>query len=461
MPPRLRSLAVFVRLGLGLGALTCGGRAMASTADAVGLGEVESAVAGASAARVHDFSAGHYDPAGLTLADRPQATIGVTGLGAQLKIRSPDLTRTTGIADPLGIVIGAATPIPFVGALKNRLYLGIALYLVPDAVVRVISHRPEEPFYPLYDNRTQRLIVLPALAVRLPYGLSLGIGFNYLAGLDGRVTATEGAARAVEARLDEQIVSHLAVNAGIRWQATPRLALAAVYRQRFSVPFRTVSNNTVAAQAIDISVDAEGLFTPHEVVLGAAVQLRPHTVLSLDVEWQHWSEYQGPYVTVSSDLPLVGTIAAQPPKVAFTDAAALRLGAEWSRPVARSTELTVRGGYAFISSPVPAEQSGVTNLLDGHRHRLAVGLGVHRAFSAASVRLDAHGQLEALQPVTMKKRFARPGDPPDPAHALSDEIADDPQKPASLGLQTSNPGYPSIGSGGFVWAAGVQLTVAR
>ena len=51
------------------------GAARASTPDVFGLGSEESAVCGASAARVHDFSAGYYDPAGLTLVEKPEVSI--------------------------------------------------------------------------------------------------------------------------------------------------------------------------------------------------------------------------------------------------------------------------------------------------------------------------------------------------------------------------------------------------
>src|SRR5262249_36914521 len=155
------------------------------------------------------------------------------GFGSQLKIKTAAVSRTADIAAPLGIVVGAATPVPFTGILKNRIYIGIALFLLPDMIVRVIAHAPADVFYPLYDNRTQRLLILPALALRLFRGVAAGIGFNYLAGLIGNVRTAAGATRALEARVDEAVASRVAVNAGLRWQLAPRVALALVYRQAF------------------------------------------------------------------------------------------------------------------------------------------------------------------------------------------------------------------------------------
>jgi long-subunit fatty acid transport protein len=436
-------------------------RAGASPADAFGLGSEESGVGGASAARVHDFSAGYYNPAGLASLARPEASLGVLGFGSQLRVDTPGYSRTVPIADPIGVLVGGAAPLPLGGALRDRLYIGIALYIVPDQIVRAIAHFPEEAFYPLYDNRTQRLMVLPAIAARVWRGLSIGIGFNYLAGLGGRVSAAPGATRAVEARVDEQIFSVLAVNAGVRWQARRDLALALVYRQQFAVPIRTISRNDVAGQPIDLDVDAEALFTPHELVLGAAYKWRA-LLASLDVQWSHWSAWRGPYVTVTSQLPLVGEIDARPPRVDFVDTFSFRSGLEYRAIDRRRFRVVARGGYGFETQAAPASQPGVTNLLDGHKHRVAFGGGMRVWLGdRATMRLDAHAQFDVLQPETLVKRVAPAGTRPDPSQALTDEVPDDPVKPASLGAQISNPGWPRVSSGGFVWAAGLTLTVER
>jgi long-subunit fatty acid transport protein len=325
--------------------------------------------------------------------------------------------------------------------LEERIYIAIAL-VIPDALVRIISHAPDTPFYPLYDNRTQRLVVLPSLAVRLPRGVSLGIGFNYLAGLGGQIAASDGATRAIEARVDENIFSHMGVNAGIRWQATRDFAAALVYRQEFSVPFRTISRNTVAGQPINLDIDAEGLYTPHQLVLGGALRLR-RLLFSLDLQWSHWSGWKGPYVAVDSELPLVGAIAARPPRVPFNDTVGVRGGIELMAMERKYSWLKLRAGYAFESQAAPADQPGVTNLLDGHKHKLAAGGGLRFQFFSAWVRGDLHGTLDIVQPHTLHKQV----------DALRDEDASAP------GIQISNPGYPEIGSGGVVWALGFTITV--
>jgi hypothetical protein len=324
----------------------------------------------------------------------------------------------------------------------------------------VISHPPDEPFFPYYDNRSQRLIVLPALAVRIGRGLSAGLAVNYLAGLGGYVQASEGATRAIEPRVDEAIFATFQLNAGLQWHSPrDRLAFGATFRQAFSVPFTTVTANRVAGQPLDLSVDAEGLFNPHQLVLGAAARPTPWLLLSADATWSMWSLWRGPYVTVKSELPIAGSLDAPVPKLHYLDTIALRLGGEATRALSPSVTGRLRAGYGFETSPIP-DQPGVTNLIDAPKHFVSLGAGLV-VESRVRVRIDVHGQLHLLHSRTLTKVVAPPGTRSDPATALRDEVPDDPNRPETQGVQISNPGYPAITGGGFVWSAGLSLTVER
>ncbi|HEX2572875.1 MAG TPA: hypothetical protein VH877_25210 [Polyangia bacterium] len=437
-------------------------RVWASTAEVFGLGSTESALAGASAARVRDFSAVHYDPAGLTRLEGPQATVGVLGFGSRLTIDDRNGRRAAGrLVDPAGVVIGAGAPIPFRGVLEGRLFIAIALF-VPRDIVRVIARGPEEAFFPYYDNRTQRLIVVPALAARLGRGLSLGIAANFLAGLNGRILASEGAIRAIEARVDEQTISTVAMNVGLRWQSPQdRVAAALVYRQAFSVPFTTQAQTVVAGQRLDINIAAAGLYTPHTLVVGGALRLRPWLLLSADVTVAFWSAWDGPYVRVSAVLPILGPLSPSPPRLRFHDVVSPRVGVEIDRPLSPRWQLAVRAGAGFESSAIPARQTGITNLLDGEKGIFAAGLGTRVKAGSVGVRVDLHGQVQVVRSRTLVKRLADPGTQPDPVDAVRDEVPDDPSRPETLGPQVSNPGWPRISGGGAVWSAGLAITVER
>src|SRR5262249_19283419 len=158
--------------------------ASASTPDVFGFGSESTSLAGAVTACAADFSAAFYNPAGLALAGSARSVaFGVTGYTSQLAIRGQHQT----IRDPLGFELGVRAPVPLGGELRERIAIGFALHMLPDQIVRVIAHTPGEAFFPYYDNRTQRLVVLPAIAARITPRLALGVGFNFLAGLDGKV----------------------------------------------------------------------------------------------------------------------------------------------------------------------------------------------------------------------------------------------------------------------------------
>ncbi len=440
------------------------GRALASGAEVFGLGATEAAVAGASAARVADFSSGYYNPAGLAQAHRLDVTLGLQISGSLLSVATKggahETSRAYPIGEPLALQVGLVAPLPLGGVLKDRLVVGLALSALPGNVLRLRARLPDEPLFVTYDNRHQRLLLLPTLAVRLPHGLSIGLAVNYLAGLRGGVRAADGTTRALEVRVDESVVSEAAVNLGVRWQALDWLALALVYRQEFAVPFQTAAQTQVAGAPINLDVSARGLFSPHQLVLGLVGTLGRVTG-SLDLEWAHWSGWSGPHVRVRSDLFLLGETDVRPPPSRLSDTGAVRGGLEITAYDRYPVSLKLRGGYGFASSPTPPKQPGVTNLLDGHRHRLAAGLGGTLSVGPVLLRLDLFGQFEIVQSRRLTKRVAPPGQRADASAALNDEVTDDPTRPETLGLQTTNPGYPAIEGRGAVWALGGTLTVSK
>jgi hypothetical protein len=341
--------------------------ASANPMEVLGLTSRHAAQANAGVASVDDAAALYYNPAGLVANPVLELAFGTVGAYSRLAIGD----RRMPLSDALGAQLAMQAPLPLAGWLEHRIVVGLALHLLPHDVAHVIAPAPDQPFYPYYGDRMSRIVVLPGLALRLDHGLALGLAVDVLSGLTGSLTASEGATRALDARVDERVPTVARVIAGASWQAVPALRLGAVYRQRFEVPFQTVAKTTVAGEPIDLDLSASGQFTPHEVVIGVAWSPAP-LVASLDLGWSKWSDYPGPYVHVDSQLPLVGPVPGQTPVVPFRDTYAIRLGLETRR---QGCGFIVRGGYAFETSAVPAAQTGVTNLLDGPHHTFGLGLG--------------------------------------------------------------------------------------
>jgi long-subunit fatty acid transport protein len=447
--PLLRALVIFGALGI-----AC--PAAASTAEVYGLGPVSSAQAGAVAATVTDFSAVHYNPAGLVFSPTTAVGVGFIGVGSGLQIQGDHVS----LKNQSGPLVGGRAPLPFGGILKDRLAFGFALYVPPATLLRIISRYPQEPFFPLYDNRSQRLIVMPGFAFRLHQRLGLGIAFNYFGSLSGAVQGATGASRAIEPRADEAVGGRVGVNAGVRWDAWRGLSVALTYRQQFSVPFSVTSDIQVAGSPISLAVKSAGLYTPHELVFGAAYRPRPGTTLGVDVTYARWSQWDGPYIHVTSKLPLAGDLVGELPDVPYSDIVTVHAGGEQRFALGRRLELAVRAGYGYDQSPIPRHQPGVTNLMDGDKHLLTFGVGGRlKKVGPATITVDAHFGIQLVTERTYTKHVFGKDEEIVPFNGLRDEVKDSTLDPASRGLQISNPGYPSIKGGGFVWSGSVLLGV--
>lgn len=425
--------------------------ATASPLDVFGLGSRHAAQAGVGVAAVDDAAAPLVNPAGLARSGGKRFTVGVLGAVANLAIND----RRTGLDAPVGGLLALTAPAPLGGPLAGRLHVGLAMFVLPGSIARIVARFPDEPFYPYYQGRTERMVIIPALAVRIRDDLDVGVAANFLAGLGGGIRASEGATRAIEARVDEQVPSVARLIAGVTWAARADLRLGLALRQRFEIPFATVARTEVAGEPIDLDLAASGQFSPAQATAGVTWSAASARV-SLDVSYARWSTYPGPFVAVKSALPLVGPLAAALPAVPWHDTFAARTGGELTRGA-----LTVRGGYGFETSPVPAAQPGITNLLDGPKHTLGLGGGWRwpGAVGGKDLRLDVHVQAQLVGARRLRKQLLAAGADGGSFDGLRDEVVDNPNDPATLGVQISNPGYPSIASGGQVFSGGVTIEV--
>jgi hypothetical protein len=426
--------------------------ARANPVEIYGFGSAHAAEAGTGVATTDDFAAVYYNPAGLGAGHGKQASVGFLGALSNLHVED----RHADDASSMGVTLGIVVPAPLGGPLEGRLRVGIGMYLLPggkQTVAEIVAHFPDEPFYPWYDGRVQRTVILPGAAVKIMNGLWVGGAINFLAGLDGALLASEGETRAIEARVDEGVPSIARIHAGVLWQPTPSIRAGATYRQRFDVPFATRANTQVAGEPIDLDLRASGEFTPNEIAIGGA-WMSPRGHAALDVTWSNWSEYPGPFVIVESALPLVGPLAAALPEVPYHDTIAVRAGGE----VAATDGILLRGGYGFETSPVPADQRGVTNLLDGPKHTVALGLGFSwKRADGKRVHLDLHLQAQLVGSRSLDKDIFDGTGEYDPFTSLRDEVIDEAGQPDTLGSQISNPGYPGLRSGGQVFSGGLTI----
>lgn len=422
--------------------------ALANAPDLFGQSPEVAALGGAGAAMAQEFDATFHNPAGLAFGGRGTFSAGYFRLASWLSIDR----RTRSIEEPNGLVVGLAEPVPLV--LGGRIRVGLGLYVLPDTIVRVLTRLPDDPTYPLLENRSQRLVVLPAVAVRVLPWLSLGVGVNFFAGLDGPASAVEGPTRAVETTVYEEIYARAALLAGLRADAWEHVRIALVYRQEFYVPYAVQTRNLLAGNAIDIDVDARGLYTPHELALGVGWDDGCWRA-SAEATYERWGDQDQPYVRVDSVLPAVGPLVPPTLPSPFHDTIDLKVGAGRRFALSPLHRVEVRAGAGFEPAAV-SEQTGRQNLLDADKLTSAVGAGlVLGGRDGRELRIDASVSWLHLLPRRTEKVISSVDDARDDPSLLADE------RPGEPGIQISNPGYPSIEAAGEILTFGLVLTVRR
>jgi hypothetical protein len=438
-PPHLPAGAAAAALATLAMALLAAPPARAGAFDVEGVGPVGVAELSARAARADDGSAAFYDPGGLAFGRGVRLeiapTLGVSALSAQGKAQP--------LEDPFGVTLTFDATVPFTGFLHDRIRLGFAAYIPPTVALRFIAHPADTPFFPYYDNRTQRLQLLPALAVRLRDDLGVGVGLDVLGGVSGPASVDSGASGAPEPAITLDATTSVAVHAGVRFDPSPRAHLALVFRQRFSVPAAIDTTATIAGTPLAVDVaTASALFDPMTLVAAASFDLG-RASLELDAAYAAWSAYGGPFVGVTATLPGVN-VASMLPSSPARDVVSLRAAGTYRLDVGRASELLLRAGAGFEPSMLSTFQQGETNLVDGPK--LMGGLGVTfalRGFFPATLRLGAGASVQGVLPYAQEKRVCSAAPCP-----LDTVAGTDAMHPAQ-GID--NPGYPRLeGGGAFV-----------
>jgi len=393
--------------------------------------------AGAVAATEDGGAAAYYNPAGLAFRQRPLLRIGGQFLNSQLKLRN----QRVPISRPFGVLLEAAAPVPLLGWLDRKIAVGVALHISPQAWLTVEAPASTEPAIPYYQNRSQRLVIMPgvALAFRPHPTVAIGLAVNYFAGVDGTVFASDGAGRDLQASVEEEFVGEASLHGGVRVQLD-ELSLALVYRGQFTVPVATSSNALLLDTPLALDIEADAMFTPETFLLGGGWRGSGWSAAA-DVSWRRWSRYRAPFSPVTAQAP----VPLSPTGETFT------VESNFERPETRDlVRVAVHGtkdigedwvislGYGFEPSPF-LEQSGPSNLVDGAKHILGLGL----SWRGPPWGVDAATQLHWMTYRRLTK---------DPA-LIPDE------DPIAPGRQTTNLGYPTVAGGGLALAVTLSLVM--
>jgi len=399
------------------GTLAAAPRAEANPLDTFGFGSRGTAMGGAQAADVSDYSAGYYNPAGLARARGVEIGIGYFRVDHFLKTNGND-----NHVDPVkGLVGGVVVPGKLLGI---PFAFGLALHLPDDRISRVRALRQEQPRWELFDNRNQRLYLAANVAVSPWPWLQLGGGLSFMSSTEGRldITGSANIFNAQQSQLRHEVDATLTAvrypQVGARIALGKRAALALVYRGQFSLAldlrarlYGDISQLTTAYYALQS--DSVNAFLPQQVVFGSSWEPVDHVRVNADLTWVQWSAYVAPVAHLDVDLsipppqggwPAGITPPSKPTSTAIEpltlhDRVIPHVGVEWQFLDLPHWQAFARGGYEYSKTPFPA-QSGLTNYIDRDRHSFSLGAGVRWVHPgevlAGDVRLDVHAQWSVL-----------------------------------------------------------------
>lgn len=424
------------------------GEARAGAFEVLGLGPTGVAEVNARAARADDGTAAFYNPGGLAFGRGVSLeiapTLGISALSAQ--------GRRVGLEDPFGIAVALAVTVPFEGVLRDRIRLGFAGYLLPSGLLHLVARPGETPFFPYYDNRSQRLVVVPALAVKITDRLGIGVGVNVLGGVSGPASVRPGASGATESRLALEATTRASVHAGVRFELSKQARVALVFRQRFAAPAHVTTTAEIAGIPLAVSVGTESaLFDPAALVLGTSFEVGA-LAFEIDATWSAWSAYEGPFASVRASLPGLD-IASKLPEGIARDVVSLRAAASYAIAIGAGAELLLRAGAGAEPTMLKGQPQGRENLLDGDKifGGLGASLALHDVLSARTIRAGVGLGTQVVLATSSAKRACAAL--PCPAGSVAGPDATNP----SLGI--TNPGFPRLEGGGAFWAGSLGIGV--
>ncbi len=393
---------------------------LAATADATvydtyGFGPRAAAMGGAMTAEAKDYSATFYNPA--LLVERKDVNFGLSfqwnRLDAQIEKKDSkrDIDCTYCSAPPsVGYTLGLLFPLG--GKVKNKVALGVGVYVPSGKLVRVLAPEANAPFWYHYQSHPERVTIHAGMGIKIFEGWTIGLGVEVLADIvgSGASVSVDLFNKTVKSR---QIDSHLATRAapmfGMQIKPKHWLRFGATYRSEMALKYEIPASVDLQGFGIlAFTVQGYTHYTPHVVALGVACDVTPDFTIALDGEYQRWSAAPSPYVDLEIDLSgdtlkalgLENTLdissPLQPP--GFSDTFNARLGFEYRV----STRIAGRLGGFFRPTPVPKQNAPGTNILDGTTLGLGAGVGFNfddplEVFQAP-VNIDFATQVQILLP---------------------------------------------------------------
>lgn len=367
---------------------------LGSTPRAMGLG-------GAYTALSADGSGLYYNPAGLALVDGSYISAAF-----MLSFAGYDTTAPGGGAVDLAAPRDEGYGIHLAWSprtiLDGDLGIGFSVVLPHRRALRFDVHTFDDPYFVLYENSIEVLETRLGVAYRFFDFVSVGVSVLLLAGLDGQVGLTapfQAAADPEEIDPEKRtVVAVTAVlpnreflTAGIQVYPTEGLTIGLSFREATFVPIVLPIDFTIEILGLTpirtvANLDVKVKYAPPQLTLGAAYQLAPDLLLSADLVFAFYTDYEIPYGNVTLDQkfsPDITLLPPREPKTSLRNVWIPHLGVEWI-PM---EGLTLRGGYYFFRTFI---RSSDAPIFDSDKHSFSAGgsYGLGRLFLPEGNSLD-------------------------------------------------------------------------
>jgi len=411
--------------------------AWANPLDLFGAGSEQIGMGGTGVATAHSYEAAYYNPAALGLVEQIEGGLGFSVYRPWLDARFntyDSATQTVGRASSrrfnrtqFYFDTGAALPIPLGRNVGRHLFFGVYVQSPADALYSVEAIQATQPNYPLYENRNRRLVLNTAISGRYKW-LMFGVGVSLMPTVGGAVKVDLDAARP-QNYLDVEAGYRFSPNVGLLFEPIKGLTLGFSWRgaNRTDIELPVDASVSSSINPIYMTVNAITYWTPDEISFGVGWKTDTYAVAA-DVIAFMYSNFilASPEVAVYSDADREDeTNSSGVPDAGFRDSVSVRVGAEY-RP---HPAVALRAGFGWAQSPIPV-QSGETNLLGGDQYTGSFGIGFDAArIGGPKIVVDAHFMAGAVLDNT----------------------------DAKLVIDPTNPGYPTIGGGGWFLNSGFSI----
>lgn len=397
--------------------------AYAANVESMGVGSMNVAQAGAVTAYCDNVFAAYYNPAGLTLIEKPTLSAGSMFYDAVISVSDWNVTTAgsnknvpTGPMDFESDRMFVPSPsMGFAMPVTDKITLGVAAYAPYGMSITWDKDTSDNPGAAYaWESTYGRMVVTPTLAYKVSDKLSVGVGvsmgrsiseagktveFSDQTKLDlktaianttdvatkkalystlGSIVMMDGAHLKLEASDD----FNYSFNVGIMYRPIEQLSFGLTYRGRTETEFEgdTIVTNATNPLTGEGGLSLDGKVTmeydhPEQVQAGVRWFASDKFSVEADVTWTAWSINEGQYEMVTLyDVPTPDGLVDQTTKMGhprdWEDTTAYRLGVSYQATEA----FTFRAGYAYDPSPVPEETFDM-GWPDIDRNLYSVGMG--------------------------------------------------------------------------------------